>query len=287
MKYKFIKQIKNNSILRSSFFQLAKNTFGLSFENWYEQGFWTDKYIPYSIIDGDKVISNASVNVMDMIYGGSLKRFIQIGTVMTAPNYRNRGLCSFLIKEILSDWCGKCEYIYLFANSTVLDFYPKFGFVRAYEYECILPICHKSGDFIKLNMSNPNDIKILKECYSLSNPYSKLASVNNFGLLMFYCSDIYKDCIYYSNKNKAVCIADNNADTLECLDIFGKPECDLSELLSLLANNKIVKARLGFTPVNSEGCTFSKLENDDALFILPNANILEKSKLMFPELSHA
>ena len=59
MKYKFIKQIKNNSILRSSFFQLAKNTFGLSFENWYEQGFWTDKYIPYSIIDGDKVISNA------------------------------------------------------------------------------------------------------------------------------------------------------------------------------------------------------------------------------------
>lgn len=126
MKYKFIKQLKNNSILRSSFFELAKNTFGLSFENWYEQGFWTDKYIPYSIIDGDKVISNASVNVMDMIYGGSLKRFIQIGTVMTEPEYRNRGLCSFLIKEILSDWCGKCEYIYLFANSTVLDFYPKF-----------------------------------------------------------------------------------------------------------------------------------------------------------------
>lgn len=32
----FMKDYKNNEALRKSFFELATNTFGLNFENWYQ-----------------------------------------------------------------------------------------------------------------------------------------------------------------------------------------------------------------------------------------------------------
>ena len=41
-----IKNYQNNSALRQSFNELAQKTFGLSFESWYQNGFWRNNYIP-------------------------------------------------------------------------------------------------------------------------------------------------------------------------------------------------------------------------------------------------
>ena len=43
---------------------LAKKTFGIDFEGWYENGLWKEDYIPYVLIDGDTVVSNVSVNII-------------------------------------------------------------------------------------------------------------------------------------------------------------------------------------------------------------------------------
>lgn len=52
-KFIFTKDYKNNEALRKSFFDLAADTFGLSFENWYQKGFWSERYIPFSFVEGD------------------------------------------------------------------------------------------------------------------------------------------------------------------------------------------------------------------------------------------
>ena len=67
---------------------------------------------------------------MKTIWNGPIKNYIQLGTVMTAPPCRKQGLSRFLMEEIKKDWEGRCDGMYLFANDTVLDFYPKFGFSR-------------------------------------------------------------------------------------------------------------------------------------------------------------
>ena len=289
MEYKLVKQLRDDDKLRLSFLSLSQDIFGLNFEVWYKNGFWTDKYIPYSIIVNDQVVANASVNIMDFVYDNKLKPFIQIGTVMTKPDYRNRGLCKILINEIISDWKDKCKCIYLFANSTVNEFYPKFGFKRLYEYKYSLPVLNIKGDFKKLNTLSLTDVNIIKSCYKLSNPYSQFKFINNFGLLMFYCQAYFKDCVYYSNKNNAICIAEISNDTIICHDIFGNPKCSLKTFLSELSSGKANKAVLGFTPFETSGCTFCKItDNDDALFVLANDyNIFKNEKLMFPTLSHA
>ena len=136
MEYKLVKQIRDNEILRRSFIKLAEKVFDLSFENWHQNGFWTDKYIQYVLAEnGKKVVANVSVNIIDTVWENKSKRYIQLGTVMTDPEYRNRGFSSQLIRAIISEWREKCDAVYLFANSDVLNFYPKFGFVKAAEYQ--------------------------------------------------------------------------------------------------------------------------------------------------------
>ena len=51
-------------------------------------------------------------------------------------NNRGEGRIDHMIQAmewILQNWSDRCDGIYLFANDTVLDFYPKFGFLPAEE----------------------------------------------------------------------------------------------------------------------------------------------------------
>ncbi len=287
--YQLIRCVKENLPLRNSFFELANRVFGLSFQEWCESGYWTDLYLPYAICEGGRVVSNVSVNIMEFSWNGAPRRYIQLGTVMTAPEYRGKGLSRRLMEAVLEDWKNRCDALYLFANNTALDFYPKFGFERAEEYKACAAITPKGGKYRKMNLSDAADLALLKKYYQKSNPYSALAFQNNFGLLMFYCSSFLKDCIYFAEEADAVVIAEQTGGTLLCYDIYGGRTGSVLEILETVAGEEITKAVLGFTPKAPEGFQFEKVcAADDALFLLKGKeNILCKNRLMFPLLSHA
>lgn len=132
-----IKNYRDNAELRTSFNELAKATFGLDFEDWYQNGYWTDRYNPHSIVMDGKVVANVSVNRTDFEWNDEMKHFLQLGTVMTDEAYRSRGLIRRIMEEIDAEYAGKVDGIYLFANNSVLDFYPKFGFAPAKQYEYV------------------------------------------------------------------------------------------------------------------------------------------------------
>ena len=89
-RYILDKSVRINDAVRASYNELTAKTFGFTFEEWYRQGFWTDKNVPYALRDGTKVISNVSVNPMDILWNGEMRRYVQLGTVMTDPEYRGR-----------------------------------------------------------------------------------------------------------------------------------------------------------------------------------------------------
>lgn len=101
-----VKGYRNDDALRGSFDRLARRTFDLAFEDWYQNGFWGDDYIPYSVVIDGAVAANVSVNRTDFVLGGETKHFIQLGTVMTDERYRNRGLIRRLMAEIDRDLRG-------------------------------------------------------------------------------------------------------------------------------------------------------------------------------------
>ena len=289
--YIYVKDYRDNERLREGLNNLTEKTYGFNFRRWYESGYWGKEYIPYSLLDDDKLVANVSVSIMKINILGEEKNYIQIGTVMTDEEYRNQGLSRFLMEEVLHEWENKCDCIYLFANDTVLDFYPKFGFERVYEYQCSQKKKKETSNekIRKINIDDNNDKGLLENIINNSIQISKLYVKENKNLIMFYCLDFLKDNIYYIENYNAIAICEYNGEELFIQDVFMDKEIDLNIIINSLISKETKLIRLGFTPINIEGYSKELLNDDnDALYInSKNENIFNNENIMFPTLSHA
>lgn len=289
--YYLISDFKDNTELRHSFNSLAQATYNFDFEDYYKSGYWNDRYIPYALLDDDRVVANVSVNVLDFFVCGEMKRYIQIGTVMTDMAYRNKGLCRYLLETVIAEWQDKSDLIYLFANDTVLDFYPKFGFVKILEHQYSKNITgNKSDDTIRhLNMDEAKNRELLFRLSDSTRPFFKLTALHNTGLVMFYATSFMKDDFYYIESLNAAVFAIYEESTLHINDIFCPQEISVEQVISAMAGHDINRVVLGFTPIESdEYCCTPHLQEDDTLFVLAqDESGFEADRLMFPILSHA
>ena len=291
MSLRLVKNIDRDDDLRRSFNELARSTFEISFEAWREAGWWTDRYRPYALADGRRIAANASVNLMSLVRpDGRRLNLIQLGTVMTDPAYRNQGLARRLMKTILDEWTGRVDGFYLFANDSVLDFYPKFGFERRPEYQYWQPWTRRptADGLRRLDLSAAADVELLRRLYQGGNPWSALSPADNFGLLMFYALGPLKDCFQYSEVLDAVIIAAEEDGELLCYEAFGRSDVKLTDLLSLTAGPVTTRLALGFTPIQTDGWLARPLADDEALFVRGwSGHEFLENKLSFPLLSHA
>lgn len=290
MKYTFVKDYKDDHILRKSLNELTESTFNFNFEEWYANGFWKEKYIPYSLADGDKIVANVSVNLMDFDLEGTEKHYIQIGTVMTDKNYRGQGLSKYLIEKIIEEYKDKTDGIYLFGNDSVLDFYPKFNFTKSEEYQyskninfsdCIKKIKH-------IDMSEQANFSKMLHAVENSICNSRFEMKNNLELIAFWLLESKKNSIYYLDEEEAYVIADLKGEELFIHQVIADHKIDLEKAIKSF-DSEIKKATLGFTPYDTSEYHIDKLhKNDCTLFILGrDLENIENRKLMFPTLSHA
>ncbi len=287
--YKLVKGNRTDETYRKSFNALTEKTFGFNFEQWYQNGYWKDQYIPYSLLDGDKVISNVSVNLMDIHVFGQSKRFIQLGTVMTDEAYRKQGLIREILHNVLEDWQSKCAGIYLFANASVLDFYPKFGFKKWNQYQCSKIICATSEvkNIQKLNMSDENNRKFLYHKVNAAIPYGEISMERNGELILFYCSSFMKENVYYLPDQDIVVVANYEQDCLEILGIFCEREVSLDWVIDYMATKDTKSVKLHFTPKEVDSYVIRSTDEEDTLFILGEDTMgLTDKQFMFPTLSH-
>lgn len=281
------KKIREDTMLRTGFFSLAESVFGISFRDWYAEGNWTDRYIPYALAENGRVVSNVSVNLMDFSFQGMHRRYVQLGTVMTDPGYRGRGLSRILMEEAIRDYREKCDALYLFANETVLGFYPKFGFRQAEECRLSVPVTPEKAKRRRLDLSKEADRTLFLSCYQRSNPYSDFAMIENPGLLLFHCSFL-QDCVFYFDDWDVAVVTQQEGKTLTCYDIYGRGELPLQRLLAMSAVPGVQRAVLGFTPIETENMTQMPPTEDDNLFLLDGKeNLFLENRMMFPLLSHA
>lgn len=282
-------QLREDSALRESFFALAKRTFDIDFAPWHAAGYWDDSYLPYALEREGRIIANVSVSRMNLRWQGKARQYLQIGTVMVDQAFRGQGLCRALMERALSDWQPRCEAVYLYANDSVLNFYPKFGFRPVAEHQYFAELRPCPGDFAPLNLQNPAHLALLRRCYQKGNPFSQLAAPDHFGLLMFYCGSFLKDCVYYSPAHDAICIAEQQESGLLCYDIFCDAGANLEQMLRQMLSADQRKVFFGFTPPSSCGYSCAPLVQEDTTFFLLRGkeDIFSSRQLMLPLLSHA
>ena len=300
--YELCDQIQFRDHERAAYEALCAEVFpGLSFEKWYQAGYWDGKlFNPHVLMDGDRIVSAVSVNKMHIRVGNQPPRlYIQLGGVMTAPDYRNQGLSSALIDRILTEWEDKCDGIFLFANDSVLDFYPRFGFKAVDEHQYRMSVvadaCAEKA--VRLNMDDKADVDRLLKYYELGNPFSCI-NIQNKGLLMFYCMKYNKHDVYYVEAEDAVVIAGHEGDAMVVYDIFCDKNSSMQSILAAVADDNTQTAYFGFPLNRIKHCKLGLYEEEDnTLFILDNkgsetlADFLQMpemaEKLMFPLLFHS
>lgn len=290
-KYEFIRDYKTNEQLRNSFNSLTQKVYGFDFEQWFKLGYWGEKYKPYSLMKDNKVIANVSINIIDFSILGKTKRYVQIGTVMTDEPYRNLGLSKRLIELILEEWEPNCDLIYLFANDSVLEFYPKFGFVpiREYAYSKSSPFNGRMKDIRKLDLSTESDRKFLYDMVDHTTVLSKVSMLNNADLVLFYCTSFMSDYVFYVDDYNAIVIVEFDEGICHLHDVFCKYDISLDDIIASIVKEDTVKVILGFTPNQPSVYNIDLLANNiDVLFVKPDMSELFKvNQLRFPILSHA
>lgn len=289
--YELVYDYKDNQKYRESFNELAKLVFGLDFSQWYEKGCWNDQYSCYSYIDGEKVIANASISKMTVAVNGRDYKAIQVGTVMTHPDYRHKGLAKKLMNEIINKYEKQYDFIYLFANETVLDFYPKFGFTRVQESRYFLNadgLQKKSNKTIrKLNVENINDVFLLKLYAKERIPLSSVLDVKeNESLLMFYFLIAFPNSIYFIEDEDVIVLFEIEGEELHLFDVVSRSMIDVIEVLNYITSWDIKRVIFHFIP-DCQNLEYEEIETeDDVLFVRPMIKFGTERPL-FPLTSHS
>lgn len=293
--YRLISDYKDIAKYKESFNELAKQIFELDFKDWYDKGCWNDNYICYSYVDGDKIIANASINKMIVIFNDKEYKAIQIGTVMTHPDYRQQGLAAKLMNHIIEKYEKDYDYIYLFANDTVLNFYPKFGFEKVQESSFSLkvsglkkPLTKKSA-LRKLDINMQTDFELMKEFAANRIPSSSILGVkNNEHLLMFYFILAFNDAIYYIEEEDSIVIFEQEEHQLHIFDIISTKKVNIDSILNCIISADTEMIHFYFTPDYDCKNLITEFitKSDDTLFVRPSLK-LETHHFLFPLTSHA
>lgn len=292
---RFVKDYMRDETLRHELNELTRNIFGFDFEGWVQNGYFQGDYIPYSYEENGKMLSNVSANIMTFEQAGRTWNFIQIGTVMTAPEYRKKGLARELVNKVIDDYKEKCDGIYLFANLDALGFYEKQGFgIRKetrYTLKKDVSLYDCKADEAFCLMNNEDDIWKQQYLKCVQNAVScgAFEQVNRYGLTMFYTAG-FED-IYYSKALECFVVMEQDGDNVYLQSIISTKKVTVAEILKKL-DLQGMNLQLGFVPDGESVDLFEQKQYDGAddyrLYCMGEGlACIEDAKLYFPELSHA
>lgn len=272
---------------------LAHQIFQISLTDWHRQGLLGANYIPYSCLMADTLAANVSANLYSCQIYGQTYKVVQLGTVMTDPAFRGQGLAAELMKHILSIYEKDSLFIFLFANASVLDFYPRFGFERAaqkrtlFDAEDLRKSNNKPGNFRPVFWENETDREVI-----LSAARERVPNADCFGLTgdvsprMIYLSDEdFSGKLFYSEDLHTGACLSIKERVLSVHDIFRSPHmqsvglrADMDRILASLPLLNIDRVECAYTvDATYPNLTEELLDDSDALFVRASAPLIMPS----------
>ena len=240
-----------------SFNELAKQIFSLDFLQWKNVGCCDGSYVSHSFVHDGKIIANVSVTKADMMIKNKSAKAIQIGTVMTDPLFRGQGLSRKLIEVVLKEY-SDVDVFYLFANDSVLDFYPKFGFVSSDEF---LYNNKNLSDFKsisgvrKLNGKRAEDIAILKDILSKRVFQSQLFGIKSaVSIPLWHFLNTYTDAFHYIPDIDCVAVYSVQNTELCLYDVISASPLKADDVIPFIISSDVNRIVYHFMPDEFDPC---------------------------------
>ena len=233
------------SYRKVQFDALIQDAFGFSFSPWIESGWWMEDYISYSILEGDLMLANVSAFKMEMLVQGKPVAWIQLGAVCTRREYRGQGLSKKLMDFVLAQYPD--SPIFLFANESVLNFYPRFGFIPCIDRQPYIGLSLKSTQdgMRKLALNDPAVRGYLAHRASFSGV---LDCKNALPINWFHLLYSHGDHLYEIPALQTMLVAKQAGEILYLWDIIVAKPLSFDEISPFLSFPGTHLIKFGFNP---------------------------------------
>lgn len=281
---------------RKEFNRMCQEVWEFDFEGYYQSGYWGEDCIVFSLFQEDKIVAHTTLSLFEITKDNKTYKTGQLDTVMTDPAYQNNGLSRFLLEYIEAEYKDIVTGYFLFANDTVLDFYPKFGYVPVEEYQATLKVNTKPSTLSsleKLDLDNPTSLALFEEYVKNGYTYNRL-NTKNVGLAFFYCYanlDFgFKNSIYYSKTLDAIIIYEQEESELTIYSIYQRDHNvkQLDAIIDACCTEETQTIYFAFSP-EIEQATYSLYKEDDDITLMVTEELIDlffDQKTMVASLSH-
>jgi GNAT superfamily N-acetyltransferase len=223
---------------------------GIDLGPWNERGFWDDAYTPFSLFDGDRVVSSVCLYSMDMVVAGRPCKVGQFSGVGTLPEFRRHGLNRGLTRAAL-EWASPTHAGYfLFADDDAVPFYRRCGFESAPETIWTTAVERRSPrpGLRKLDPGNDRDVALVFDLACARSPVSDVIGAFNPKLLMFHWLVLLREHAWYVPDLEVALFSRTTGDVTTLIDVVGKEVPPLSDLQPYLPAAARGEVRFGFVP---------------------------------------
>lgn len=286
MTYRLVSNYKDNPELRASFTALAKETFGIDFEKWHAAGGWNEDYIPYSYSSDERIIANVSVSTMELLMEGKKQKAVQIGTVMTEPSFRGKGLAGSLLLHVLKEYEDACDFFFLAADEKAVPLYTRWGFrpVKSFRFIVDPSLYRKSGPSpVQVRMTLDELLKHKRESLPLQ---SKVAALGEEHILAFYYVHGFDQCIHRLSEDLLV-LMEMEDNVLHLYDVFSRRPYALEHILESITPEHAEEIICHFAPQEHLKGMRMEEDTDGGWMIRSSVNLQLPDAFTFPDISKA
>lgn len=278
--------IRDNDQLRNGYFDFIQTVFGgLDFKGWYEKGFWNDRYNPFCLTVDGHIVSNASAAEMTVLIEGKKKRAVQIGAVATLDEYRNQGYARVIMDYVLKRYAPLTDLFFLFANESVIDFYPRFGFERANDviFKATADIPEPDCSTRQLDLENPGDFKLVRSMVANRLNLTERFGASGYDYITFWhLLNLFPRCLYYLPEKQLIAVMSMSGNELNLWDLIFAEPIEIPSILPNIMTEKPHTINYFFSPDIVKFNYDSVFSDDDAvLFVRADFNLPEK-EFKFP-----
>jgi ribosomal protein S18 acetylase RimI-like enzyme len=261
---------------------------GLDFGPWYRRGGWTPAYEVHAVADAGELLAAVAVMRATAVIAGREHQGAQLSAVGVVPEARGRGLMRTLLERVLARLEAEVELLHLYANETVLDFYPRFGFRRMEETDFELAVALAPGPPPTpcLDLDDAAGRAAWLAACARALPPTERFGMRAYGAAaLWHASALHPPAVRVLAEGEAYAVTVQRGDTLHLLDLAAPRRFNLLPILPALLEAPIARVRFGFCPERWCPAARPTGPHDDALFVR-TALVLPAEPVLLPALSH-
>ncbi len=271
-----------------AFFRYAPRIFpGIDFRPWAARGGWTDGYEIFALAEDDELVAGIGRSRMTFVWGGRECTGYQLGAVGTLPGRRGRGHSRILMDWLIGALDTPGQPVILFANDSVLDFYPRFGFRRVMQqhFGTDVALLPSGPPLRRLDLDDAPERARLAHLSTAATATGRGFGARDFHPIRLWHLSCRPLAAHWLDDPEALLVTSEAAGLLTVHDVLAGAPFNLQSALPRLIDGPVTSLAFGFEPQGWWPDAAAPGDDAEALLFVRGGPPLPARPFRFPDLA--